>query len=409
MTESAASTWREIATGFLKVGATAYGGPAIMGVMQAEFQERRQWVSRPRFLEGLALVNVLPGATAVQLGIFLGYARGGWWGGLLAGLCFAAPGLVVMLALAVAYGTLGVSPVLRGALYGLGPVVLGIFVVALYRLGRSALRALPHRLIAVGAGVAAFLSPLGTVAILLLTGAIGLLLFHSKRAGAMVLVVLAAGLALMPFIAPPALVAPAVVAPAAVEQSPRLASVVALFSTVGAFTFGGGLSMIALVEEHVVDRLRWLTPQEFIAGLALGQLTPGPLLMMAAYVGYKLLGLGGALVAAAAVFLPSFVLMLAILPAFDRARNLAWMKAVIQGIAPGVIGVMAVALARMAPHAVPDPLALLVLVATVAVLLSWRRGPLEAMLAGAVVGLVRHRLCELPGLRAALCLSVWGR
>ncbi len=141
MTEVSTATWKEIATGFLKVGATAYGGPAIMGVMQAEFQETRQWVSKSRFVEGLALVNVLPGATATQLGIFLGYERRGWWGALLAGLCFALPGFLVMLALTATYAALGVSPILRGALYGLGPVVVGIFIVAWIRLGRSVLRA----------------------------------------------------------------------------------------------------------------------------------------------------------------------------------------------------------------------------------------------------------------------------
>jgi chromate transporter len=109
-----------------------------MGVMQAEFQEKRQWVTKPRFLEGLALVNVLPGATAVQLGIFLGYERGGWWGGLLAGLCFAAPAFVVMLALALTYAALGVSPILQGALYGLGPGVIGVMAVALTRLAPQA-------------------------------------------------------------------------------------------------------------------------------------------------------------------------------------------------------------------------------------------------------------------------------
>src|SRR6185436_6047601 len=103
MAEPFVKTWKDIAIGFLKVGATAYGGPAIMGIMQAEFLERRQWTSKPHFLEGMALVNVLPGATATQLGIFLGYVRGGWWGGLLAGLCFAVPAFVVMLALTVAY------------------------------------------------------------------------------------------------------------------------------------------------------------------------------------------------------------------------------------------------------------------------------------------------------------------
>jgi chromate transporter len=131
--------------------------------------------------------------------------------------------------------------------------------------------------------------------------------------------------------------------------------------------------------------------------------------MVAAYVGYKLLGVGGAVGAAMAAFLPSFVLMLAILPAFDRVRTLAWTKAVIQGIAPGVIGVMAVALARLAPQAAPDPLAVVVLVATVAALMLWRLAPLKAMLAGAVVGIVRSRLCELPSLRAVLCVAVWGR
>jgi chromate transporter len=390
MAESLATTWREIAAGFLKVGATAYGGPAIMGVMQAEFQERRQWTSKPRFLEGMALVNVLPGATAVQLGIFLGYLRGGWWGGLLAGICFAAPGFVVMLALAVAYATLGVSPILRGALYGLGPVVLGIFVAALFRLGKTALRSRAHGIIAVGATAASLMSPLGAVAILLLAGGVGLFLFHRKRVGAVVLAILIVGIALVPVVA-----WSPVASSSATAQVPTLGSVAVLFAAVGAFTFGGGLTMIALIEEHVVERLHWLTPQEFIDGLALGQLTPGPILMLAAYVGYKLLGLGGAVVASAASFLPSFVMMLMILPAFDRVRNLAWAKALMQGIVPGVIGVMAVALARMAPHAAPDPFAIVVLVASVVVLVVWRLAPLKLMLAGSIAGIVRSRLASI--------------
>lgn len=105
----------EIASTFLKLGATSYGGPAIMGIMQAELMEKRRWVSRERFLEGLSLVNMLPGATATQLGIFLGYAGGGWWAGLVGGLCFMLPAFVVMLALTIAYASLGVSPIMRGA------------------------------------------------------------------------------------------------------------------------------------------------------------------------------------------------------------------------------------------------------------------------------------------------------
>jgi chromate transporter len=393
--EAPARPWREIITSFLKVGSTAYGGPAILGMMQAEFQEARQWVTKPRFLEGVALVNVLPGATMVQLGIFLGYVRAGWLGGLLAGLCFSMPGFIVMLALALAYATLGVHPMVRGALHGLGPVVLGIFIMAVYRLGTSALRARPHRLIALAAALAALASPLGTVAILLLAGAVGLLLFYSRRLGAVVLLALVVGIvgvALLPWTL--------AAMPGSPVETPRLGSLVALFSTIGAFTFGGGLSMIALMEEQVVRRLRWLSPEEFIAGLALGQLTPGPILMVAAYVGYKLHGGLGALAGALAMFLPSFVLTLAVLPAYDRVRSLDWAKAVMQGVVPAVIGVMAIAILRMWRSAAPDPLANVVLVATVAALHLSRVTPMKAMLGGAAVGMLRSRL---------LTLGAWAR
>src|SRR5213083_898536 len=125
-----------------------------MGIMQAELQEKRQWVSKERFVEGLSLVNMLPGATATQLVIFLGYARGGWWGGLLGGLCFVLPAFVIMLALTIAYTTLGVTPIVRSALYGLGPVVIGLFAMALYRLGRTAASTVPEAIIGVLAAAA---------------------------------------------------------------------------------------------------------------------------------------------------------------------------------------------------------------------------------------------------------------
>src|SRR5262245_47839910 len=115
--------WTEIASAFLLLGVT-FGGPAIMAVMQAELQERRQWLSKPRLVEGLSLVAALPGATATQLGIYIGYLTGGWWGGLLAGLCFILPAFFVMLALAAGYAAYGALPIMQGTLYGLSPVVL---------------------------------------------------------------------------------------------------------------------------------------------------------------------------------------------------------------------------------------------------------------------------------------------
>src|SRR5215831_13501744 len=180
--ETLARNWQEIASGFLKLGATAYGGPAIMGLMQEEFQEKRQWLPKARFVEGLSLANMVPGATATQLGIFLGYVRGGWWGGVVAGLCFMLPAFSIMLALAITYAYLGAMPLIRGGLYGLGPVVLGIFVVAVYRLSKSEVTTVPQLLIALAAAAAAG-TFLGMGPILGLAACVGILLFHSRRVG----------------------------------------------------------------------------------------------------------------------------------------------------------------------------------------------------------------------------------
>ena len=383
---------REILTTFLKIGATAYGGPAIMGVMQAEFQERRQWLTKAQFVEGLAFANMLPGATATQLGIFLGYRRAGWWGGLLAGLCFCAPAFAIMLALTLAYSAFGVSPVLRGALYGLGPIVLAVFAVAVYRLGRTALQSSTHVVLAVGAAAAALFTPVATVWILLFAGGVGLFLFHGRRVGALVLAALT-----LVLVSAHAVPWSPLLAPRASGATPSLVDVAVQFAVIGSFTFGGSLSIIALIQDQVVHTLAWLTPQEFIDGLALGQLTPGPPVMLAAYVGYKTLGLTGAVVAAIAIFLPSFAMMLALLPVFERVRAITWARAALQGMVAGVIGTLGVALVRLAPHAVVDPFAVVLFVGAVTVLMVWRVAPLRMVAGGAVLGIVRRRLVAAWG------------
>jgi len=384
---------KEIAATLFQLGATSYGGPAIMGFMQAELQERRKWVSKERFLEGLAVANMVPGATATQLGIFLAYARGGWWGGLLGGVCFVLPAFVIMLALTIAYAYLGVTPLARSALYGLGPVVVGLFAIALYRLGKTAASTVPEAIIGIAAAGALVTSRLGIVAILVLAGCAGLFVFHRgpsaarTRAVAALLFVAALSIALWMS------ASPSVAADAGWTPNPKsLVHLGLFFLKVGAFTIGGGLTMIAFIQDQVVGQFGWLTPREFVDGLALGQLTPGPVLMIAAYVGYKLAGIGGAIVAASAAFLPSFVIMLAILPVLDRVRQMAWVKATMKGMAPAVIGVLAVSLIRLSPAAVPDPFALLILIGTIAATLALRVGAFKVMIGGAVLGVLRSQL-----------------
>ena len=384
---------RDILTSFLKIGLTAYGGPAIQGVMQAEFQERRQWVTKAQFVEALAFVNMLPGATATQLGIFLGYHRAGWLGGLLAGVGFCMPAFAILLALTMAYTALGVTPLLRSALYGLGPIVVAVFAVAVYRLGGNALRSRRHVVLAVGAAAAALFAPIATVWILLFAGGVGLFLFYSRRVGLLVLL----GVTLT-------LVAARVVtwtprfATATAGSAPGLLDIAVQFAIIGTFTFGGSLSILALIQDQFVHHLGWLTMQEFIDGLALGQLTPGPPVMLATYVGYKTLGVVGAIVGATAIFLPSFLMMFALLPVFERVRTITWAKAALQGMVAGVIGVLAVMLMRLAPHAIVDPFSAAVFVGAATAMLFWRVAPLPMVGSGAVLGIVRRRLVAALGI-----------
>ena len=394
--------WKDIAGSLFRLGATSYGGPAIMGIMQAELQEKRKWVSKERFLEGLSVANMLPGATATQLGIFLGYARGGWWGGLIGGLCFVAPAFFIMLALTIAYATFGVTPIARGALYGLGPVVIGLFAVAVYRLGRSAMGTVPEAVIGVMAAAASAGTSLGIVAILLLAGCAGLVLFQPEKPGAPVVVLSSAlFLAVLSTVWWLNMSAPGSAVSGRIPNPNSLLDLGAYFLKVGAFTIGGGLTMIAFIQGQVVGQFGWLTPREFIDGLALGQLTPGPVLMIAAYVGYKVAGIAGAAVAATAAFLPSFIIMLIILPVLDRVRKLAWMRAVMKGMGPAVIGVLAVSLIRLAPAALPDPFAMVILAATLIALMALRIGAFKLMMAGAVLGVLRSYLPVIRGVKAA--------
>jgi chromate transporter len=147
---------------------------------------------------------------------------------------------------------------------------------------------------------------------------------------------------------------------------------------------------LAFIQEQVVEQLHWLTPQQFLDGLALGRLTPGPTLMLAAFVGYAVSAIWGAAVAAAAVYLPSFILMLSVLPWLEFLKRLVWVQAALQGVSPAVIGVTAVALLGMLPAAIPDVFAGVLALGTVVALARWRLSPLPLMAAGAVLGLAFH-------------------
>ena len=336
-------------------------------------------------------MNTLPGPHGIQLGIFLGYTRAGWWGGVLAGLCFILPAFCILLSLTLIYQNYGALPRIRHLFYGLSPVVVGIFAMSVYRLGRSAVRDAKQVLLMVAAALAVGLTPLGIVPTLLLAGAAGVALYGSRAWGivsAVVIMVLYGahhwGSEWLPIHA----LTGTSGGGTASSLSPGLWDIGLFFLKVGAFGFGGGLTLLAFIQDQVVHQLHWLTPQQFLDGLALGQLTPGPILMLAAFVGYALGSIWGAVVAAAAVYLPSFVLMLSVLPLLEHLKRMLWMKAALQGISPAVIGMTAVAVLRMLSYAIPDLLTGALAVGTVVAMVLWRLGPLPLMTGGAAIGLM---------------------
>jgi chromate transporter len=380
----------EVTSVFLKIGALGYGPAAIWGLIQAEVQERRAWLTKERYLEGMALVNVLPGATAMQMCIFVGHERAGWWGGVLAGLAFMAPALAIMLALSVVSAAYGALPLMRDAFYGLGPVVLGVFVVAIYRIGRTAIKAAWSAVVALVAAAAAAFSLVGVAGILLLAGCAGVALHHSRRQG------LYAALAALCLVAAERFAESLLGGGAAAGSGQAgLWDIAIFFFKVGALTFGGGMSIVAFVQDQVVNYLHWISAQEFIECLTLSQFTPGPIIMVAAYVGYKIAGIAGASVAAFAIFLPSFILMLSILPVLDRVRRLAWVKAAMKGITPAVVGAIGVTIIQLVPHAAPDLFTGVLLALTVIALAAWRLPVLSAVVGGGLIGIVaRSKLVQ---------------
>jgi chromate transporter len=386
----------EVAAAFLKVGILGFGAPAIWGLIQAEVQERRAWLTKEQFLEGIALVNTLPGAPAMQMCIYVGHQRAGWWGGVLAGLAFMAPAFAIMLALSVIASAYGALPLMRDAFYGLGPVVLGIFAVTIYRLGRTAIKDVAAVAVGAAAALVAGFSLIGVAGIFLLAGCVGVALHHSRRAG-LIAALAVAGLIVLERFAEPLLAGSAA---GGQPGQPGLWDIGWFFFKVGAVTFGGGMSIIVFVQDQVVGQLHWISAQEFIECLTLAQFTPGPIIMVGAYVGYKLAGVAGATVAAFAIFLPSFLLMLSILPFLERVRKLAWVRAAMKGIGPAVVGTLAVTIVKLAPTAAPDLFTAAMLALTVIALLAWKLPAFPLAIGGGVIGILArsrliHRLREL--------------
>ena len=330
------TTLWDIAAVFLKLGTTAFGGPAAhIAMLQQEVVERRGWISQDEFLDHLGASNLIPGPTSTELVMHIGRKRGGWLGLVVAGTCFILPAAVMVGIIAWAYVRYGKLPAVSGLLYGVKPVVIAIILQAIGKLGRTAVK---NGWLAIAGVIALGLSIVGVAPLLVL--AAGALL-----ALAMELKQIRGKNALLGFVA---------VTPATGVVTAGLWPIFLVFVKIGAMVFGSGYVLLAFLRADLVERLGWLTQQQLLDAVAVGQITPGPVFTTATFLGYVLHGTSGAVAATVGIFVPAFVFVAISAPLIPRIRASRIAGAALDGINVASLALMAVVTWQLGRSALVD-------------------------------------------------------
>jgi chromate transporter len=364
---------RELILLFLRLGFTAFGGPAAhIAMYRDEVVKRRGWMSDQHFLDLLGATNLIPGPNSTEMTMHIGYEREGWRGLIAAGLCFILPSTLIVGILAWLYVQYGQTPSGTALMYGIAPVVLVIVLQAILTLGKQAAK--NSTLIVIG--VACLVLYLFRVNELLLLFGAGLLyyLIHRVRGGAPFLLIPGLAGGSVPFWQLP--------------TAPDLLNLFLVFLKAGGLLYGSGYVLLAFLRNDLVVRLEWLTDQQLLDAIAIGQVTPGPVFTTATFVGYFLLGIPGAIIATIGIFLPGFIFVALLNPLIPRLRNQQWTSTLLDGINAGSIGLMSAVGIQLGQGALVDIPT--ILIAGVCALLIWRTGINSTwlVLGGGAVGLL---------------------
>lgn len=348
--------WPVVFTLFLRMGLTAFGGPAAhIAMFRDEVVSRRKWLSDSEFLDLLAATNLIPGPNSTEMAIHLGYLRAGWRGLLAGGVAFIMPAFVIVLAIAALYARYGTTPQAQWLLYGIQPVVIAIILQAVWGLSKTAIRNWLLGIIAAAAFALYFFS-IHELAILF-GGGLAMLLFQFGRQRRDA--VRGVGIILVSSISN--------LISTAVELATIPVSLSTLFLTflkIGAVLYGSGYVLVAFLQTEFVERLGWITSGQLLDAVAIGQFTPGPVFTTATFIGYLIAGVPGAVLATIAIFLPGFVFVAISNPYIPRLRHSAWLAAVLDGVVAASLGLMAAVTIDLARRSIVDiPTALIAVIA----------------------------------------------
>lgn len=367
----------ELATLFLGLGVKAFGGPAAhIAMMRDEVVERRKWLTDTEFLDLLAATNLIPGPNSTEMAIHLGYKRGGLPGLLLAGTCFILPACLIVSAIAWGYVRYGDTPQVAWLMYGVSPVIIAIVLEAVWKLGRTAITGIFPALLGI-AIVALSLAGWNELALLGAAGLLSLMvgLVRATTAAGLVATVVALTTSLA-----------AVSATATLMVPVTLTRLTLFFLKVGSILFGSGYVLLAFLRADLTEQWEWLTDQQLIDAVTVGQVTPGPVFTTATFIGYLLAGWSGAVLATLAIFAPGFVFVALTQPIIPRLRASRLASGLLDGIVVASLSLMIAVTWHLGRSAIVDlPTALLAASAVVA-LFVWRSNSTWLILGGALSG-----------------------
>jgi chromate transporter len=353
---------------------TAFGGPAAhIAMMHDEIVKRRKWLSDQQFLDLVGATNLIPGPNSTEMAIHIGFLRAGWPGLIMGGICFIVPAMLIVLFLAWVYVRFGATPQAEWLLYGIKPVVIAIIVQTLWSLGQKAVKGAVTAAIAVIVIILYFIG-VNEIALLFGGGLIVMLVMNYRRlrrrmAGIFIPL---SSIGILSYVSIPF----------------SLPQLFLTFLKIGAVLYGSGYVLLAFLRADFVVRFGWLTDQQLMDAIAIGQVTPGPVFTTATFIGFVLGGIPGALLATLAIFLPSFIFVAISNPLIPRVRNSAWVSGLLDGVNVASLGLMAAVTWQLGRASLIGPLTILIALSSFVLLIWFKVNSTWLIAGGGLIGLL---------------------
>jgi chromate transporter len=371
----------EIVRYFLRLGVLGFGGPvALVGQMERELVAERAWLSKEQMREAIAICQSLPGPLAIQVGIYISYLRGGFWGAWAGGWAFIFPNFVIVAALAALYVYLGDLRPVTAVFYGVSPVVIALILHSCFRLAKLGMEDWLQWAIAGVCFVVTVLLQAEVALLFLGAGIVGILWYGN--------------LVRRPPVALQVAAAPSLAQLAPSSSASTVGKLLVFFLKAGSLTFGSGLVIVPFLEQGLVQQYGWLDQRQFLIAVAIGMISPGPVVITATFVGYLVAGFWGSVAATVGIFLPSFILILVAAPILARHRANPNVQGFVKGAYAAAIGTILGACILLGRIAIGDWLTVLIGLGSLAILFRWKVSNPLLFAATAVVGLIAYPLLQ---------------